>query len=260
MMHLYWFKSVARAMLLPPMGLLLLAILGAVLLALRFRRTGWSCLAVGLGLLYLLSVPVVADALTRLVAGYAPLNPANTTGAQVIVILGGTGGRNHAPEYGGGPAVALDLLERLDYGAWLSRQTNLPILVTSDPSNAHQMAASLTRDFQVPPRWVDSNSHDTFENARNSAAMLRADHVGSILLVTSSTHMVRAMHEFLGTGLAVTAAPVLVLTNREELPFRYMPSAEGMQRSNRAVYELLGEPVRELFVALHVRQQQPAGN
>lgn len=260
MMHLYWFKSVVRAMLLPPMGLLLLAILGAVLLALRFRRSGWSCLAVGLGLLYLLAIPVVADALTRLVAGYPPLNPANATGAQAIVILGGTGGRNHAPEYGGGPAATLDLLERLDYGAWLSRQTNLPILVTSDLSNARQMAASLTRDFQVPPRWVDANSHDTFENARNSAAMLRADHVGSILLVTSSTHMVRAMHEFLGTGLAVTAAPVLVLTNREELPFRYMPSAEGLQRSNRALYELLGEPVRELFVALHVRRQQPAGS
>src|SRR5580698_870158 len=256
MMHLYWFKSVARAMLLPPMGLLLLAILGAVLLALRFRRTGWSCLAVGLGLLSLLSVSVVSDALTRLVAGYAPLNPANTTGAQVIVILGGTGGRNHAPEYGGGPAVALDLLERLDYGAWLSRQTNLPILVTSDPSNARQMAASLTRDFQVPPRWVDSNSHDTFENARNSAAMLRADHVGSILLVTSSTHMVRSVREFAATGLKVTAAPVQMQTRHEDPPWRYLPSAEGMQRSNRAIYELLGERVRELLAALHLRRQQ----
>jgi uncharacterized SAM-binding protein YcdF (DUF218 family) len=257
MMHFYWFKEVARALLLPPMGLMLLAVLGAILLALRYRRSGWSCLVAGLSLLWLLSTATVADRLTGLAESYPAFNPASATNAQAIVILGGGGGPNHAPEYGGQPEAEQELITRLNYGAWLSRQTHLPILVTSDWVNARLMAVSLTRDFQMPPHWVDANSHDTFENARNSAAMLRADHVNAVLLVTSAVHMVRAAREFSAAGLAVTAAPVQMLAQREDRPFRYLPSPEGMQRSNRAIYELIGERVRELFVVLHLRRQQP---
>ncbi len=256
-MHFYTFKAVAHTVLLPPDGLMILASLGAVLLALRQRRSGWSCLIVSLSLWWVLSVPIVADALSWLVEGYPPFNPAATTDAQAIVILGGGGARNHAPEYGGEPAVELDLLDRISYGARLSRMTHLPILVSSDPDNVRAMAVSLARDFQTPARWVDFNSHDTFENARNSAAMLRADHVSSILLVTTSTHMVRSVREFAATGLKVTAAPVQLETVHEGPPWRYLPSVEGMQRSNRAIYELVGERVRELLALLHLRRQQP---
>jgi uncharacterized SAM-binding protein YcdF (DUF218 family) len=255
-MSFYWFKAVAHTVLLPPDGLMILAILGVGLVALRHRRSGWTCLITGLGLLWVLSVPIVADGLSRLVEGYPPFDPSAATTAQAIVILGGVGSRNHAPEYGGQPAVELDLLDRISYGARLSRLTHLPILVSSDPDNVRAMAVSLARDFQTPARWVDFNSHDTFENARNSAAMLRAAHVNSILLVTTSTHMVRSVREFTAAGLTVTAAPVQLETRHEDAPWRYIPSAEGMQRSNRAIYELVGERVRELFVLLHVRRQQ----
>jgi len=257
MIHFYVFKAAARALLLPPMGVLLVAVLGAILLALRYRRSGWVCLITGLGMLWLLSTPAVADTLTALVEHYPAFIPGGATHAQAIVILGGGGGRDSAPEYAGQPAAELELLERLNYGARLSRLTQLPILVTSDLLNSRLMAVTLTRDFLIAPHWVDAQSHDTFENARNSARLLQADHVNSILLVTSSTHMLRSVREFAATGLAVTAAPVGVLAGREEVPFRYLPSAEGMLRSNRAVYELIGERVRELFVVLHIRRQQP---
>lgn len=258
-MHFYTFKALGRALLLPPMGLLVLAVVGAVLLAYRFRRSGWTCLIAGLAALWLLSTPCVADALTRLVEVYPAYDPATPTTAQAIVILGGSNQRSWAPEYGGQPAVEQELLERINYGAWLARRTHLPILVTSDPQNVRAMAVSLNRDFQSAPRWVDAHAHDTYENARNSNALLRADHVDSILLVTSTTHMLRAMREFSATGLRVTAAPVQVFSEREDAPYRYLPTPEGMVRSNRAVYELIGERVRELFVVLHVRQQQPSG-
>jgi uncharacterized SAM-binding protein YcdF (DUF218 family) len=204
----------------------------------------------------MLSVPLVADQLSRLVEVYPPFDPAQPVHAQAIVILGGSSDRR-AREYGGQPAVDLELLERVNYGAWLSRNTHLPILVTSDFRNVRAMAVSLTRDFQTPPRWVDYRSFDTFDNARNSVAMLRADHVNSVLLVTSSTHMRRAMGEFAATGIAVTAAPVHMQPRLSESQFPLLPSPEGMQQSNRALYELLGEPVREAFVALNLRRQQP---
>ncbi len=257
-MYFFWFKAVAHTLLLPPDGLMILAILGAVLLALRRRRSGWTCLIISLGLWWVLSTSIVADGLTWLVEGYPAFDPGRPTTAQAIVILGGAGSRDHAPEYGGQPAVELDLLERINYGARLSRLTHLPILVTSDPQNVQAMAVSPARDFQLPPRWVDPKSHDTFENARNSAAMLRADHVSSILLVTNSTHMLRSVREFAATGLTVTAAPVQMHTVHDGPPFLYLPSTEGMQRSNRAIYELVGERVRELLAALHLRRQQPS--
>lgn len=253
-MHFYIFKDLARTLVLPPLGLLILAVLGAILIALHRRRSGWSCLIIGLGLLWMLSTPLVADELTLLSEVYPAYNPAKPTDAQAIVILGGGDGRAHAPEYGG-PATSLELLERLNYGAWLSRITHLPILVTSDPGNAWTMVVSLNRDFQVAPRWVDSRAHDTFDNARNSAAILRVAGVHSILLVTSSTHMLRATREFLATGLQVTPAPVHVIGPRSYSALDYFPAAEAMLYSNRAVYELLGEPVRELLVVLHLRRQ-----
>ena len=52
MLHFYWywFKGLSRALLLPPMGLLVLTVVGAALLATRHRRSGWICLSVGLSL------------------------------------------------------------------------------------------------------------------------------------------------------------------------------------------------------------------
>jgi uncharacterized SAM-binding protein YcdF (DUF218 family) len=256
-MHFFVFKALLRTLVLPPAGLVLLAALGAILLGRRHRRSGWACLITGLSLLWLLSMAPVAEGLASLAQHYPAYNPVAATGAQAIVILGGPDSRNDAPEYGDQPAASLELLERLNYGAWLSRQTHLPILVSSDPANVYAMATSLTRDFQVAPHWVDWRSRDTFENARNSAALLRADHVTSILLVTSATHMVRAVHEFAATGLAVTAAPVHVLLLRPAGLRWYLPGPEAMLLSNRAVYELIGERFRELLVVLHLRRQQP---
>ena len=86
--------------------------------------------------------------------------------------------------------------------------------MSSDYLNSEAMAVSLTRDFQVPPDGWTGQRMDTFDNARNSAVILRADNVKSILLVTSSTHMLRATREFLAAGLEVTPAPVHVLGPR----------------------------------------------
>ena len=73
--------------------------------------------------------------------------------------------------------------------------------------------------------------------------------------MTSSTHEWRAVHEFMGVGLEVVPAPAGVLAVREQGLFRYVPSASGLMRSNAAVYELIGEPMRRLQAALGVREK-----
>ena len=39
----------------------------------------------------------------------------------------------------------------------------------------------------------------------------------------------------------------------------FVPATDALMHSHEAVYELIGEPVRELFAVLHLRRQQPAG-
>jgi uncharacterized SAM-binding protein YcdF (DUF218 family) len=245
-------KSLLRVLILPPAGPLLLAIIGTLLLR-RRPRLGRVLLAVGLGSLWLLSLPVVADALTRMVQHYPPLDLAQATQAQAIVILGGGGQRAYAPEYGG-PAADPLLLERLAYGAYVAQHSGLPILVTGNGIEARAMRATLVRNFAIEPRWVEDRAYDTFENASNSAQMLHADGVQRIVLVTSADHLWRSAQEFSAAGLQVTPAPADVWAPRDPGLLGYLPDAQALLRSHLAVYELVGEPVRELLSLSHLRR------
>jgi uncharacterized SAM-binding protein YcdF (DUF218 family) len=253
MLTLLQSKTLAKAIIFPPAGLLLLAVLGLFLLK---RRPGLAraCLILALGSLWLLCTPWVSDVLTALAEHYPPLDLRNTGGAQAIVILGGGGQRAFAPEYGG-PAAEPLLLERLSFGAYIARKTGLPILVTGYHIEAIAMRDTLQRNFDTPVRWLDDQAYDTFENARNSVRLLEADEVHRIVLVTHATHMWRSVHEFAGTGIEVVPAPVGILTERELGVLRFIPRADALARSNVALNELAGERVRILLAALHLRRQ-----
>jgi uncharacterized SAM-binding protein YcdF (DUF218 family) len=248
-------KALARSLFLPPTGPLIFAIAGSVLMA-RRRKVGRVLLIAGLASLWLLATPVVADALSGLAERYPALDLSRPVNAQAIVILGGGGLRVVAPEYAGGPAPELDLLDRLSYGAFVAHHTSLPVLVSGSAAEANAMRICLARDFGVSTRWLENQSRDTYENAHFSALLLRADGINRIVLVTSSAHLWRAAHEFASAGLQVVPAPVGVLARREIGVFRFVPSPAGLLRSHAALYELIGEPLRELLAALHWRQQQ----
>jgi uncharacterized SAM-binding protein YcdF (DUF218 family) len=252
MMWLLHLKTLLKVLILPPAGPLILALFGLLLLK-RRPVPARICLAVGLATLWLLSTPTVSDALSRVVERYPALDPEQASSAQAIVILGGGGQRWVAPEYGG-PAAEPFLLERLSYGAYVARRTGLPILVTGFAVEARAMHDTLQRNFGIEAHWVDDRSYDTFENARNSARLLKADGVHRIVLVTRSTHMWRSVQEFTQTGLEVIPAPVGILASRDLGIFRYLPDASALQRSETAVYEMLGEPVRMFLNATHLRR------
>jgi uncharacterized SAM-binding protein YcdF (DUF218 family) len=246
-------KALIRSLLLPPASPLIVAVLGALLLR-RWRRVGGLLLALGLAALWLFATPVVADVLERLVAQYPALDIDKPTQAQAIVILGGGGERDFAPEYRG-PAPEYVLLERLSYGAFVARHTGLPILVTGAPLEALAMQTSLSRDFGMPPRWVENRSRDTFENARYTAQMLKVEGIRRIILITSSTHLWRAAHEFEDAGFQVVPAPQGVWAPRDMKALRFIPGAAGLERSNAAVYEMIGEPMRRLQEWFGIRER-----
>jgi uncharacterized SAM-binding protein YcdF (DUF218 family) len=248
------FKSLARNLILPPAGPLILAIIGLALMP-RRRKLGGALVITAVAALWLCATPVVADVLTRMAERYPSLDPSKPVSAQAVVILGG-GSVHSAPEYAGSVAEG-DTLYRLVYGAFVARRTSLPILVTGSREEAAAMSATLSRSLGVNARWIENQSGDTFENARFSARLLRAAGIQRIVVVTSANHEWRAAHEFMAAGFVVIPAPVGGDAPRAARGvFGFIPGPGGLERSYSAIYELLGEPARELMAALHLRRQQ----
>jgi uncharacterized SAM-binding protein YcdF (DUF218 family) len=240
-----WLKQLIKALVLPPTGPLLVAVVGLVLCS-RLPRIGRALATAGVAALLALSMPVVADFLTRFVDTSAPFDLERARTAQAIVILGG-GIRRDAPEYDGDTLATLTL-ERVRYGARLARLTGLPVLVSGGSvlggePEAKLMAASLEREFGVPVRWIEAGSRTTHENAVLSARTLKKDGIDRVVLVTHGFDTRRAMAEFQAQGLAVIGAPTGRSVGAGDTILDYVPNMGGLKGSYYATYEILANLV-----------------
>jgi uncharacterized SAM-binding protein YcdF (DUF218 family) len=247
-MDFFFWRKVLTALVLPPIGPLALAILGAALLG-RRPRLGRALLWSGLGLLVALSTWAVADGLLRLVDDSPPVTLAQARSAQAIVILGG-GVRQNAPEFGGDTVGHLTL-ERVRYGALVARATDLPVLVTGgshrgSATEASVMRQTLEREFGVQVRWTEDRSRNTHENAQFSAARLEKEGVKRVVLVAHGFDMRRARAEFTAAGLEVVPAPTFVPSRQPLAPTDLIPDLGALQGSYYALYELLANLVLKL--------------
>jgi uncharacterized SAM-binding protein YcdF (DUF218 family) len=258
-MVLLYLKTLLRQLILPPAGPLLLGLAGLLLLR-RRPGLGRILIAFALGFLWLISMPLISDAIVSIAQTQSPLDLSRLEGAQAIVILGG--GVTHAvsPEYAGAPAAGSELMDKIAYGAYVSRRTALPILISGFEYEADAMQATLRTNFDIQPRWIDRDAYDTFQNARNAAALLQRDGIERVILITMATHMRRSVREFAATGLTVLPAPMDILVRRPAGITDFVPSATALLRSHEAIYELIGEPVRQILAATHARRQQPSGS
>ncbi len=237
-------SALAKAVLLPPNLLFIFMILGA-LVSLRYVRSGRALAIMAFALLVVLSAPVTGSLLLRQLTDIEPFFPGERVKeAAAIVILGAEA--TTALELGGETA-GRRTLERLRYGARLHRQLGLPILVaggTLDPDRrpvGDLMAETLEDDFGLVPRWRETESRNTYENAVFSNRLLQEAGIKRVYLVTHALHMKRARDVFAATGLEVIQAPVGVHDpKRLWAPEDFIPSAHGLAGSTAAIYELLG--------------------
>lgn len=257
-MDIFLLKQLLKNLVLPPTGPLLVAIAGFIASLLAGRRAvPLAICAAGLALTWLLSTPIVADGLMRAAEPYPPLDLSKPVAAQAIVILAG-GVRVHAPEYGGRPAPSSTTLQRIVYGALVARTTGLPVLVSGSHAEAAAMRTFLSQSLGVTPRWIENHSRDTEQNAEKSAAILEPAGVHRIVLVTSSEHMVRALTEFRAAGLDVVPAPAEMWTRREQSFLVWVPNADALVRSHRALYEYLGRLVQRVRLDLLTAAPHPS--
>lgn len=238
-----------QSLIFPPGLFLLLLVLGLILL--RFRPL-LGRLLLGAGLLagYLLSTYAVSGFMMKQLQVY----PALTVGqvkashAGAIVVLSADRYRG-APEYGHDTVGSMTLV-RLRYGVYLQRLTGLPMVVTGGhvldgkgESFAAVMASALKDDYGVQDVWLEDRSRTTAENAIYTQQLLQRQGVDTVLLVTQSYHMPRAVAIFQKSGLKVIAAPTeLQVESESDAPafMRWLPNAGALTESVRALHEMLG--------------------
>jgi uncharacterized SAM-binding protein YcdF (DUF218 family) len=241
MPDVFLLKAIAKSLLLPPTGLLLVALLGLAIIR-RHPRTGRMLAMAAVTTLLALSIPIVAGGLVRLLDDSPPLDLAVAKTAQAIVIPGG-GVRRNALEYGGDTLGRLTL-ERVRYGARLAKETGLPVLVTGGSvfgdtvPEASLMKDVLESEYGVRVRWAESTSRNTQENASNSAEMLKADGIVAVILVAHSFDIPRAKSVYSAYGLNVAIAPIGIPRPGIDLPGDLIPGIGAVITSYYACYEL----------------------
>ena len=241
-------------LLLLPLGLALLLLLWAAV------RGGRAPVLAALGILWLFATPLTAEGLWRVLERpyqrqtAAALLARRPVAPAAVVVLGT--GRHPAP----GPARASEwtdadrffggleayqqlrgegLRPRLIFtGGWWPTQPGLP----PEGDVLRQRAISLG----LPPADLLSTARvrNTAEEARAIAALLPRG--ATVVLVTSAFHLPRAVRLFEREGLRVLPFPVDFQASGAWAgsplrdPLNWLPSAEGLARSSRALREAIG--------------------
>jgi uncharacterized SAM-binding protein YcdF (DUF218 family) len=229
--------------LLEPLGIALIILLVAAVVAWRRPLSGWRPVLLAFIVLYPLSTQFVADQLLWLIEP-APRDPAADTSGQAIVVLGG-GTYFSAPEYGG-DTVRAQVLARLRYAAHLHRALGKPVLASGGAPEgnpvpeARLMMHVLQQDFRVAEVWVEEGSNNTFENALLSAAVLKPAGIQKIYLVTHASHLRRARIAFEHAGFTVIPAPTVFATRHRLTVLDFLPDARALRDSGLFFHEVVG--------------------
>lgn len=234
-------KDLVEFLLLPPGGLIALGLLG---LALWRRRLGRWLTGLALALFLLLSVPATAYWLIGPLQAYPALGEQSLSqaGAQAIVVLGG-GRKIDTPEYG--TTLTEWGILRLRYAAYLQRQTGLPVVTSGGavrgggPPEAEIMQRILSVEYGGHSPWAESQSRNTFENAKLTQELLAQHGIRRIFLVTHALHMARAVKAFEHAGFEVIPAPTDFVGQPGGLR-AVLPRARTFYQSALAVHELVG--------------------
>ncbi len=240
--------KVLELLLAPSITLLLLAWIGLLLLFWHRRRAGLACLVVALGALALIAVlPIGAAMLAPLEDRFPEVKvlPADVTG---IIVLGG------AIETDVSAARGMPSLngaaERMTSLVYLARHYPKARLAFTG-GNGELIHAPMTEAAVARALWTqmgvdqsriiyEDRSRTTYENAVLLKALLKPQPDQVWLLVTSASHMPRAVGLFRHAGWTVLpypvgykTAPTLMAEIRGTLP-------ERLESVDLATYEWMG--------------------
>lgn len=239
--------TILKTLVLPP-GILILLLIFAFLASRGILARLLIFLTTAL--LSLFSLPIVAAFLLSSLEPYPALitEAPVPDDAQAIIVLGSEL-YTDALEYGG-DTLGQRTLARVRYGAFLARETGLPLYVTGGaaddghPAVGRLMADTLRREFGIKVAGIEDQSRTTRENAVLSVPMLRTDGIEHALVVTHAWHMPRAIETFERAGLRFTAAPTILArrlgAEDQHEPSDWLFSVHALESSYFALHEYLG--------------------
>jgi uncharacterized SAM-binding protein YcdF (DUF218 family) len=241
-------KKIISSLMMPlPISIFLLLIGVLLICFTHFRRTGIFSLLFALLVLLLFSTYYFPHFLvTQLESRYPPLVQA-PKGVNTIVVLGaGVGG---SKQYPANTRLDAASLSRLIEGVRLYRQLQekgISARLILSGGRVFGVATTTARDLRntalvlgVTPKdmLIENGSADTYEEALYLKPLLKGQ---AFMLVTSATHMPRAMALFQKVGLDPIAAPTGFISKKARRPFYYLPNSNNLTNSSIALHEYLG--------------------
>ncbi|GAL34832.1 membrane protein functionally coupled to the MukBEF chromosome partitioning mechanism [Vibrio maritimus] len=239
-------KKLVSALLMPLPAMLILGFLGLLLIMFTARRKFGSLLVlVSLCGTFLIAFqPLSSRLLMPLERQYSAFLPIKESIDYVMVLGGG-----HVVDDDIPPTSELSRasLMRLTEGIRVMRMYPGSKLILSgyaggtDVSHARVMAkVALALGVAKPDIILLEAAKDTWEEARQASAFVQSK---KLVLVTSASHMQRAMYEFEAAGLNPYTAPTnfLAQENVEQAWSRYTPQARYLEQTERYWHETLGQ-------------------
>ena len=241
-------KSQIISLIIPLNLCIFLVVLGAIFLLLRWRRLGLSTMAAGLLWLLFWSLPITSIVLGGyLEKEYPYQTPNKYPVADAIVVFGSSTANNRNNWFE--PYDQSKRHARIDTADDLYFLNKAPLIILSgaalegNVSEAYGMAFSL-RNRGIPKEAliIENKSTTTRENGVYVKELLDQHHIQSVLLVTSSLHMPRAMavmHRLGVNPIAAPNPPQIIVAQGSGLNI-YIPNARALEASRSIIKEYLG--------------------
>ncbi|AUI85799.1 hypothetical protein BS333_05085 [Vibrio azureus] len=238
-------KKVISALLMPLPALLIIGLLGLILVSFTTKRkTGCFIILFSLSGIFLAAFqPVSNKLLMPMEREYKAFLPTQSTVDYVMVL-----GNGHVVDDELPPTSQLSraALMRLAEGIRILRMYPGAKLILSGyaggskVSHARMMAnVALALGVSKSDIILLEDAKDTWEEARQSAAFVNQKEV---VLVTSASHMKRALLEFNAAGIKPIPAPTNFLSVKDiEQPWqKYAPKSQYLEQTELYWHELLG--------------------
>jgi len=246
---MFFLKKIISPFFMPLSACLLLALLGLVCLWFtRRQKTGKMLLTISTLLLGFFSYGVVSNLLAKpLEQEYAPIGDFEALkDVKWIVVLGGGSG----VDPGLPPSTYLSeaSLVRLSEGVFLHNRLPQAKLILTGRSvfegitPVAEVMADTAREWGVKPDdiIIEAEATDTKDHPIYVKKIVGKDR---FILVTSASHMPRAMALFRKYGMEPIPAPTDYMVKEREgglTPGVFFPSAGSLEKAGRAIHEYLG--------------------
>jgi len=251
---LYIYLSKILPLFVLPIGVVIeLSFIALLFLWKGWRKTATAFLGTAMLVLWVSSMPIVADTLLgRLEQDYPAVMMTEVPASKCIVVLGG------AVEPVLPPRVDIDMHEAVDRvrkAAQLFHAGRGRVIIASGGNlpwspfaeSEAESIKTLLLEWGVPASAIvlEGESRNTRENAFYSVALMDKLGCDTPLLVTSAAHMKRSVAVFEKQGVTVfpVSADVRVVKKPGLIVLDFLPDAEALKQTSDAMREWMGQKV-----------------